>query len=181
MSKLSKDDLFALMDFHPETGQFYWRERGPEYLAQTIRPKTWNKRRAGKAVHQTKNTMGYFQIKVLDKIYLAHRLVWLFTYGDWPQFNIDHIDGERTNNAVANLRDVPQSENMLNVRLRKDNASGVTGVAWNTRYQRWDAVIRKNGVRRFIGSFKDKDLAIQARLKAQRELGFHDNHGRAST
>lgn len=114
-----------------------------------------------------KSSRGYIHIKVLGSAYLAHRLAWLHSRGEWPLGQIDHIDGNKTNNAIANLRDVSQSVNMQNRRTASINSSsGLLGVS--RKGDRWEARIRTNGARRYIGSYATPEMAHAAYLAAKR-------------
>ncbi|ECH9128545.1 HNH endonuclease [Salmonella enterica subsp. enterica] len=74
---------------------------------------------------------GYWRITHANKCYLAHRLAWFFCYGVWPK-EIDHIDNNKLNNSIGNLREVTHQLNQLNMPLRSNNTSGVKGVNWDT-------------------------------------------------
>jgi len=116
----------------------------------------------------TRNEQGYVQIRVLGKVYLAHRLVWLYVHGEWPRNEIDHINGVRHCNVLANLREVSSSQNKMNSSLRCDNTSGTKGVSYEARYDRWRAYITADGKRKMLGSFATLDEAIAARVEAQK-------------
>lgn len=124
----------------------------------------------------TPNGQGYLCVRVNTINYRVHRLVWLITYGRWPEGQIDHINGVRDDNRIENLREVSVQENQRNTHIRIDNTSGVTGVSkelWG-----WRARIKVGGKKINIGFFKSFDDAVAARKKAEAELGFHPNHGR---
>ncbi|MFQ6183646.1 HNH endonuclease [Sinorhizobium meliloti] len=91
---------------------------------------------------------------------------------------VDHDNGVRSDNRINNLRDTSRAGNMKNKGKRKDNRSGVTGVGWHEKDRRWVAHITVGGKFRRLGGFLDKNEAIAARLKAEKELGFHEHHGR---
>lgn len=120
------------------------------------------------------DSKGYVQIKIKGRLYLAHRLAWLYVHGVFPDSHLDHIDRNPKNNAIANLRICSRPENHQNLGLRSNNTSGVTGVSWNKRSGQWLAYINVNGVRHRIGLFSDKSAAVAARLNAKRDLHkFH--------
>ncbi len=97
-----------------------------------------------------------------------------------PSGEIDHINGDRTDNRICNLRDVTSAGNSCNRRRQDRNTSGVTGVAWDKRASRWQARIGLNGKQKYLGYFDSLDEAVAARKAAELELGFHPNHGRAA-
>lgn len=117
----------------------------------------------------SKNRLGYVIIFVDGYAYKAHRLAWVHTYGEWPTKHIDHIDGNPSNNRIANLRDVSRSANLQNQRKPHTvTTSGFLGVT--TSGSRWQANIRFNGNRKYLGVHDTPELAHEAYLKAKREL-----------
>tara|TARA_R110000850_G_C9996087_1_gene467935 strand:- start:890 stop:1381 length:492 start_codon:yes stop_codon:yes gene_type:complete len=121
---------------------------------------------------------GYIDVQIDGKPYKAHRLVYTMLKGDIPSgYQIDHIDGNRINNKIENLRLVRPAENNLNCKVRADNTSGVIGVCWSKRGNKWIAKINKDKKRIELGSFVSFDDAVNARKEAEIELGFHPNHG----
>ena len=126
----------------------------------------------------TLNSNGYIQICLERKIVLAHRLAWFLTNGILPKEEIDHINGNRSDNRIVNLREATRSENQQNAKLRKDNSSGTKGVVWNKRHQRWAVVIQINKKPTYFGEYLLKGEA-EAVAKAARSK-HHDrfaNHG----
>ena len=122
---------------------------------------------------------GYLTVSLNGVNYKAHRVAWLLHYKEpLGNFQIDHIDGDKSNNRIKNLRLVNNRENGMNQRKRKDSTSGVTGVCWNKKDGVWVAYISKNEKRKHLGSFKDKFEAVCARKSAERKLGYHENHGK---
>ena len=109
------------------------------------------------------------------KEYLAHRVIWMMQTGEWP-VQIDHIDHDRSNNRWLNMRDVGSRENQMNMRLRRNNTSGVQGVRKlpSGKYQAFIMVNRKQVG---LGSYKTLDEAAAARKAADVKYGFHVNHG----
>jgi len=110
---------------------------------------------------------GYHRVALDSQRYLAHRVAWLITYGDWPCGEIDHIDGDRTNNRIVNLRDVVGRVNVQNIRLpRKFGSSGYLGV--HAHQGRWVAKIQKDRKSIYIGIFDDPKTAHLAYLERKR-------------
>ena len=175
--------LRELIDYDPETGALVWRVRdvsfftdGKKSAIQSMR--RWNTRYAGKPALNYKGTAGYFSGGVFTRLYLAHRVAWAIYSGAWPERQIDHINGNRLDNRIANLRSVTHQENGKNCAIGIKNTSGTIGVSWHSRDLVWTAQVNKNGKQKHIGSFKNKDDAISARAKASAECGYHANHGR---
>jgi len=135
------------------------------------------KRLAGKNVTSKTNSAGYNTIMVAGHSYLAHRLAWLYVYGVFPNM-IDHIDGNRTNNIITNLRDVSYKENQRNLTIASNNTSGVTGVSFNKERCKWEAKIQVNGKTIHLGRYRDKEDAIIARKQGEFKYKFHKNHGK---
>lgn len=125
------------------------------------------------------NPLGYAEVGLFNKAYGAHRVIWAFHHGEWPLDFIDHINGIRNDNRLENLRVVPQSENLKNLRLSNKNLSGRTGVCWHKEFGRWHAQIKTGGVKKHLGYFVDFNDAVAARKKAEQQYGFHANHGKA--
>lgn len=119
---------------------------------------------------------GYRVIKVDGKTYLGHRLAWLYVHGEFPQNQIDHINRNRADNRLCNLRLATQFENMQNTQKPSHNSSGHIGVSWERRRNKWRAHITKNGKMVAIGEFAYIEDAITARKAA--EIKFHTfQHG----
>ena len=123
------------------------------------------------------NSYGYRQIQVDGKAYKAHRLIWLYNYGKFPDNQTDHIDQNRLNNKLNNLRDVTRQENQKNRSKSKRNTSGVTGVNWHKPTGKWMAYGKVDGKQIHLGRFTDKLDAIVARKSFEAKHNFHANHG----
>lgn len=171
-------ELRELLSYDPDTGVFIWKAR-PEHLFPRQRDwKTWNSRFAG-TVAGNVNVHGYRAIMVFRKLHYAHRIAWVMHTGAWPENQIDHINQQRDDNRICNLREVTNQENMKNSTRIRSNTSGATGVHWDTRRSRWVAQIKHDGRGRFLGYYTDFDEAVAARKAADCKYGFHPNHGGA--
>ena len=114
---------------------------------------------------------GYVIIRIYNKTYQAHRLVWLYVYGKNPIELIDHINTIRNDNCLCNLREATRTENAQNqVKAVAGNKSGYLGVSWNKKSSKYIAQITVNGEKKGLGFFADPKIAYQAYLKAKREL-----------
>jgi hypothetical protein len=114
---------------------------------------------------------GYLNIRVGGKVYFAHRLAWLYVTGNWPKKYIDHINGDKTDNRIINLREATHSENMQNIKgPLRGNKSGFLGVSWSSQNKKWVAQIRCNGSLKVIGRYDSPEEAGLAYLKAKKEL-----------
>jgi hypothetical protein len=114
---------------------------------------------------------------ILNKPHQAHRVAWAIHFGEWPKF-IDHINGDKTDNRIENLRAVSFVENTRNRKRPTNNSSGHAGIYWHTKERRWVARIGDGAGRKRLGSFLNLDDAVAARRKAEVDLGYHPNHGR---
>jgi len=110
--------------------------------------------------------------------YLAHRLAWFYVYGEFPTM-IDHIDGNRTNNKISNLRQVSSKENQCNLTIAANNTSGITGVSFSKERSKWEAKIQIDGKTIHLGRYLDKEDAILARKQGEVKYEFHKNHGKS--
>ena len=126
----------------------------------------------------TLGNKGYYRISLNKKRYVAHRLAWLDVYGRLPDKYIDHINGDRSDNRISNLRVVSRQENSRNQRVRSDNKSGVIGLSFSSLHNRWEAYISSNLGRKHIGLFDDFFEACCARKSAEIAHSYHPNHGR---
>jgi uncharacterized protein YeaC (DUF1315 family) len=176
-SLLDAKELIKLIDFD---GQNYiWREREINPTYNISKQRAWNTRYANKPILMHKCRKGYLWVNTKNTGYLAHRLIWAFHNGEWPDGCIDHINGDRSDNSMVNLRVVTHSENNKNAAMRKDNTSGHTGVSWSKPQNKWLAQIKVNRKSIGLGFFDNKQDAISARKEASEKYGFHKNHGRA--
>lgn len=124
----------------------------------------------------TKN--GYIQVKVNQKRFYAHRIVWEMFGGKIPEWmQIDHINHDRIDNSIENLRVVTRSENRKNSSKYSSNTSGTNGITWCSRDCKWRAQIRIDGKMKNLGRFSSFDEAVYARKAADERYGFHKNHG----
>lgn len=110
----------------------------------------------------TRHSKGYVNIKLAGCSVLAHRLAWFIAYGNAPR-QLDHINRDKTDNRLANLREATPSQNQCNRGLQSNNASGCSGVARNRQDTAWQAYIKVGGKRHHLGTFKDLAAAIDVR------------------
>ena len=118
---------------------------------------------------------GYRQIKYKGKSYLAHRIMFYFSYGYLPSM-VDHIDGDTTNNHPKNLREVNASQNMINRKHQINNKSGYRGVDWMPRQKQWRAQIHKEGKKIYLGVRKNLQEAVNLRKEAEEK--YHGEYSR---
>lgn len=147
-------ELRKLLSYDPSTGELRWKPR-PEG------PKEWNTQNAGKVALNTLHSDGYRMGKIKGIRMYAHRVAWVLHNGQWPKNIIDHINGDRSDNRISNLRDASASDNAKNVRNQK-RKSGIPCVLWVEGAQKWRVRTNINGVRRQIGSFHCIGHAMQS-------------------
>lgn len=155
---LTQGQLKEILSYDPETGVFKnCINRG-------------SVRAGGKAGCVRGN--GYIQIKIGSRIYLAHRLAWLFVYGKWPANEIDHINGNPADNRLCNLREATRAQNGGNLRraTKGNKSSSLLGSSWDNINRLWTASICKNGKSKHLGRFKTAEDAHAAYITAKRKM-----------
>lgn len=179
---ITPDLLRQLLRYEPETGKLFWRERSVDsfkptrvYCAKHLHAR-WTTKCAGKECF-TRTTRGYKVGVVFRMTFYAHRVIFAIVHGYWPEHDVDHIDGDRSNNRIENLRAVTRTGNRRNSALMSTNKSGVNGVWWNKNLSKWVVQIGA-GKKVHLGCFSNFDDAVKRRKEAEVSLGFHPNHGR---
>lgn len=163
---ITQQELKQLLHYDPKTGHFTWLvNRG--------------KAAPGKIAGHLclKNTKQYRIIGVNGRIDRAHRLAFLYMTGAMPTGEVDHINGDGTDNRWRNLREVERVDNCRNMRLHNHNSSGVSGVSWRVQKGKWRAYITSNNKQINLGHFSDFFEAVCARKSAELKHGYHFNHG----
>lgn len=120
---------------------------------------------------------GYWVLSISGRQFHAHRLAWMHYYGVLPKHEIDHINGIRTDNRIANLREASDLQNGANRGLNKNNTSGIRGVHWDKYAGKWRADIKFCGKKRNLGNYDCLIDAVAARIKAESEF-FGEFSGR---
>jgi len=156
---ITQDRLKALVSYDPKTGIFRWN-----MARRRCRPGD---------VTGCRMKQGYIAIRLDDVLYTAHRLAWLYVTGEWPKEQLDHINGDRSDNRIANLREATNAQNAQN-RKRRDNKTGFTGV--NKENNRWKAEIKVNYKKIRLGLFDTPEEAHAAYLKAKHGLHPFSQH-----
>lgn len=149
MKTLTQQDLHTALAYDSDTGVFTWKKP------------TSNRVRVGD-IATCLNNHGYLRIGLFGKRYQAHRLAWFYVHGVWPTNEIDHINRDRTDNRIANLREATRTENALNVGAHQLNSSGIKGVSWDKLCKRWRVQIRTGGKTKYVGVYKTKEEAAIA-------------------
>lgn len=154
--KLTFERARELLRYCPKTGLLTWNTRaGARGQPGTV---------AGRI-----DKKGYIYVGVDGSGYFGHRVAWLLHTGQWPKQQIDHINGEKSDNRFSNLRDITATENVHNQHgARKRNVTGMRGVSRN--HTKFQAEILANGVRLYLGSFDTPEEAHSVYLQAKQEL-----------
>lgn len=164
--KISIDDLRRVLDYNPTTGEFKWLVKVTRGIV--IGSNTGVATIPGR----------YPTITIYGERYYAHRLAWYHFYGKSPTIGIDHIDNDKSNNAISNLREATAAQNARNMSISTRNKSGYKGVFWYKRGSNWAAQIRINGVRTHLGYFETAKEAHSAYCAAaDKHYGGFSNHG----
>lgn len=179
------DMLRQLLRYEPDTGKLYWLERGVEFfkdgnIGAEYYAAGWNARLAGKEAFTAQARGGYRRGNIFDRPYKAHRVAWALYHGAWPVGEIDHINGDPSDNRIINLRVVSSLENSRNLAIKRNNTSGFCGVSWSKASQKWMAQITVNRKAVYLGLFETWDAAVAARLAANAAYGFSTRHGSPS-
>ena len=162
---LTQDKLMELLNYDSESGNFIWNSSGKGRRSDL---------KAGcPAVDRSGKT--YKRICIFGVTHKAHRLAWLYVYGEFPENDIDHINGNSIDNRISNLRKVTKKGNARNRRLINTNTSGACGVS--RIGDKWRVQIKINGITQHIGTFDNFDGAVLARKQFEIANGFHSNHG----
>ena len=132
--------------------------------------------KVGRIAGHLNESIGYFRLTLFKKAYMVHRLIFMYHHGYMPEM-LDHIDCNKLNNKIENLRPANRSENMLNLKMRKTNTSGAKNVSWSKDDKRWIVRVRVSGTKKYFGSFEDLELAdlvaTEARDKYQGQFARH--------
>lgn len=162
--KLTQKQLKHYLSYDPKTGVFRWKNpRG-------------KKCKAGDVAGSYNANLGYLEIGLNYHVYLGHYLAWMYVHGEWPEptKEVDHKDGNTSNNAIKNLRVVTHKKNIRNSKKWSHNTSGVTGVHFGKTWNKWVAHIGKTR----LGLFATKEEAVAVRLAAEKELNYSKRHGK---
>jgi hypothetical protein len=178
-NQLSPEDLHLFLDADFDSGVLTWKKRSREFFKSNRSASVWNVRFAGKPALCSNHVDGYKHGSIFGNLYLAHRVILAMKLGYWPEY-VDHINGNRLDNRIANLRPATKVQNGCNRATPSNNTSGHIGVCWNKRDKRWTAYITLNQKRKALGNFKEIKDAIQCRKAGEFAYGFHPNHGRVA-
>jgi len=154
---LTQEYLKSILNYNPETGVLTWA------IFKNARAQIGD-------VAGTKDSKGYIQIRIDNRFYRAHRIIWIYVYGETPTHNIDHIDGNRSNNAISNLRLASVSQNNQNRKRNEKSSTQYKGIYLVKKSGKFVAQIKKNRVHHYLGLFDTPEEAHSAYCKKAKEL-----------
>lgn len=149
MAKLTQARLEEILNYDPKTGKLY--------------------RAATGLLAGGRNVKGYFTVNVDGERFYSHRLVWFYVYGQWPA-QIDHINGDKADNRICNLREATGTQNLANTKRPINNKSGYKGVCWCPKRRMWRAYATKQKRQHHLGYFNNPKTAHAAYIAAAIEL-----------
>lgn len=168
---ITQEELKKIIYYDQYTGYITW-------IGKNIKRTALVGSRAGSISNKNnQNRKSYIQITILCKRYYAHRIIWMYMTGSFPENQIDHINGNGLDNRWSNLRSVDNFENQKNIRISKRNKSGIMGVRWNKTDKHWVAQITVSHKQIHLGCSKNLFEIACARKSAEIKYNFHDNHG----
>ena len=166
---ISVDYLRSILRYDGETGTLWWRHR------DDMR-KEWNTRFAHTQAFYTSHSKGYVVGTINNRKYFAHRVAFALHYGEWPSGEVDHINGNKTDNRIQNIREATNSENMRNTGKYSTNKSGKKGVCFDKRSGRWHAQIMRDYKKIHLGYFTTPEEAHAAYCDASTK--YHGEYGK---
>lgn len=153
---LTQARLKELLDYDPETGLF-------------TRLVTTSSQAVAGSVVGSDNGTGYLRVMVDGRRYCLHKLVWLYVHGSFPHDMLDHINMDKSDNRLCNLREASMSENRCNVGVSAANTSGAKGVCWHARIGKWQVTVGIGKTKQHVGYFSEYDDAVKERDAAARQ------------
>lgn len=162
----SVEELVKFIRYDPDTGKLFWRVREASSFSL---PRHWKRHCtmfANKEGFTHSNKDGYKTTCMFGGVFFAHRVAWAIYYGEWPEFEVDHINCDRSDNRISNLREASRMENSKNRRLDATSTSGLKGASWRKDAGRWIAQISINGKKTFLGYHATAESAHEAYKRA---------------
>lgn len=175
---LSKKLLQECFIYDESTGLLTWKSRPSSHFKSERYRKAFNKRMSGKIAGSIDIQTGYIKLSISDKTYYAHRIIMELSGFGTKDFQIDHINGNKSDNRLCNLRVVDGEGNAKNQKRAINNSSGYVGVTWSKDMLKWRAAISINKKLTHIGYYDSIEDAVAARKGMELKNGYHSNHGR---
>ncbi|MGN6768265.1 MAG: HNH endonuclease [Rhizobiaceae bacterium] len=168
----SPEVLRQLLRYEPETGKLFWRKRKVELFPSDRACNSWNARYAGQEALFKIEEYGYRRGMIFGRMHLAHRVIWAMHNDRWPAAQVDHVNGDRLDNKIENLREATPQENSCNRRSHRNGTSRFLGVYHHKVTGKWAATIASKGNVLHLGLFSSEREAAIAYDTAAR-----DKHG----
>lgn len=159
MDKITQGGVRELYNYNVTTGELTWKNPTNSHTVKG-------------SVVGSLHKSGYLITSVMGRYFSLHRLIWIFMYGYNPESDIDHIDGDKTNNRLSNLREVSTTCNVRNSKRKSSNKSGIKGVHFNSCKNKWIAEICVNYINKSLGSYNNIEDAVCARFAAEQCLDW---------
>jgi hypothetical protein len=153
---VTQERLHELFRYDPETGELWHKKKNS------------NRSIMNRPVGCKRD--GYLVARIDGKTLSLHRVIWVYVYGKLPEYDIDHINMDRADNRLSNLREATRSKNMMNTLAHRDSRSGVKGVCWHKAAQKWFARVSKDGGTINVGLFETKEQAAEAVQKCREKM-----------
>lgn len=168
----SQEYIKSILKYDAKSGLFTWKPR-------VNYSQTWNKRYANKPAGSLKVDSGYVLICIDYSLYRAHRLAIIYQYGDCECQEVDHINGNRSDNRISNLRVATRNQNRRNTKIPNNNSTKIMGVSWDKSRGRWQTYINPSDRNRIsLGRYDDFFEACCVRRSAEVKYNYHENHGK---
>jgi hypothetical protein len=161
------DMLRESLEYYPDTGKLFWKKRPRSHFKEKKSFTWFNNYCVGKPAFATMSSSGYLCGGFSKKMIRAHRVAWLCFYGEWPKGEIDHVNRDRSDNRIVNLRVVTRQQNARN----KKRPGGIQRIKSSGR---WRVQISIAGKPKHIGNFKCFGAAMKARRNAEFSLGWKE-------
>jgi hypothetical protein len=153
---LTQARLKEILEYNPDTGEFFWLSPGNR-IDLVGKPAGWM------------HWKGYWRIEIDGKDYASHRLAWLYVYGCWPKNQLDHINRNKSDNRIKNLREATNGQNGANSKA-KPSHSKLKGAHWHSRDKKWFSHIWYDGKKHFLGRFATAEEAHAAYCETAKKL-----------
>ena len=158
-TSLTHDVLKEWLNYSPDTGLFVWK-------------KDSQRRRHTGSVAGYKPHKNRIYISVAGELHSAHRLAWFYVYGVWPVHSIDHINRDSSDNRISNLGQATASDNNRNRTVQSNSKSGIKGVCFHKKTNRWIAQYNLDGRPKHLGFFDSKEAAAERYRSFVEDRGF---------